>query len=222
MLARQAARLNVACGMAGLLPPLALLTDDERLPDPLAAARALPKGSLIVVRARDPARRAALLDAMPRDLVRLVADDPRLAAQADGLHLPQARAGEAGHWRARHPRWLITAAAHGTVAHDPYLDAVFLSPVFPTRSHPGRAALGAVRANAMARACGLPVYALGGIEAQNAQRLHGFAGIAAIGALAFSSPVVTGEGDHRAAMMEGGAIGSASSVSPLRGEPPPP
>jgi len=64
-----------------------------------------------------------------------------------------------------------------------WIDVVFLSPVFPTASHPGRAALTAVRANAIARAARVPVYALGGVEARNAGRLSGFAGIAAIGAL---------------------------------------
>ncbi len=170
--------------MAGLLPPLVLFTDDERLLDPVAAARALPKGSLVVIRARDATRRAALLNAMPKDLFVVVAGDPVLAAKADGLHLPQSRAHEAAHWRARHPRWLITAARHGAHAPPPHLDAVFLSAVFPTRSHPGRQALTAIRANAIAQASCVPVYALGGIDARNAALLHGFAGIAAIGALA--------------------------------------
>jgi len=44
-------------------------------------------------------------------------------------------------------------------------------------------ALGAVRANMIARQVRIPVYALGGIDARNAVRLSGFAGIAAIGAL---------------------------------------
>jgi len=172
-----------------MLPPLVLMTDDARLADPLAAARALPRGSMVVVRSRDVARRAELARAMvelsgARGLVVLIADDPGLAARADGLHLPQARAGEAAHWRAAHPRWIITAAAHGAGASDVHLDAVFLSAIFPTASHPGREALGAARANALARAMTVPVYALGGIDARNAALLRGFVGIAAIGALA--------------------------------------
>ncbi|HEX4303511.1 MAG TPA: thiamine phosphate synthase [Rhizomicrobium sp.] len=170
--------------MAGLLPPLALFTDDARLPDPIAAARALPKGSLVVIRARDATRRAGLLNAMPKDLFVVVAGDPVLAARADGLHLPESRAQEAAHWRARYPRWLITAAQHGTRPVSPHLDAVFLSAIFPTRSHPGRGALTPIRANAIAQASSVPVYALGGIDARNAALLHGFVGIAAIGALA--------------------------------------
>jgi thiamine monophosphate synthase len=64
-----------------------------------------------------------------------------------------------------------------------FLDALFLSPVFSTLSHAEMAAHTPVRANRMARAFGVPVYALGGVTAQNAPLLHGFAGVAAIGAL---------------------------------------
>lgn len=167
------------------MPALVLMTDDARLPDPLAAARALPKGSMVVARSRrtlEPLVRALL---KARCTV-LVAGDPLLAARlgAHGIHLPQARAGEAAHWRARFPDMLITASAHslGALARE-HIDAFFLSPVFETASHPGRAALGAVRANMIARQVRVPVYALGGIDARNAERLSGFSGIAAIGAL---------------------------------------
>jgi len=177
--------------MVGCLPPLVLMTDDERLPDPLGAAAALPKGAMVIVRARDPKRRTALAAgilalARRRDLFVLIADDPALAARlgADGLHLPERRAREAGHWRALHPRWIISAAAHSPRALHAVVDLIFLSTVFPTGSHPERVSLGAVRANAVAHASRLPVYALGGIDARNATLLNGFAGIAAIGALA--------------------------------------
>jgi thiamine-phosphate pyrophosphorylase len=98
--------------------------------------------------------------------------------------LPESRLGEAAGWRVRR-RFLITASVHSLagLAKAKSVDAVFLSPVFPTASHPGRAALTAVRANAIARAARLPVYALGGVDACNAGRLSSFAGIAAIGAL---------------------------------------
>jgi thiamine-phosphate pyrophosphorylase len=167
------------------LPALVLMTDDARLPDPLAAARALPKGSMVVARSRE------MLEPLTRALLKahctvLVAGDPLLAARlgAHGIHLPEALAGEAAHWRARCPDMLITASAHSlrALARE-HIDAFFLSPVFETASHPGRAALGAVRANMIARQTRVPVYALGGIDARNAARLSGFAGIAAIGSL---------------------------------------
>jgi thiamine-phosphate pyrophosphorylase len=79
---------------------------------------------------------------------------------------------------------VITISAHSLRALSRrHVDAIFLSPVFATESHPERAALTAVRASLMARKARVPVYALGGVNSQNARRLHGFAGIAAIGAL---------------------------------------
>ena len=190
-LARVAARLAVAA-RRNLLPPLVLMTDDERLPDPLGAARALPRGSMVIVRARQPEHRKRLASAMMtiahrRGLFVLIADDAALALAcgADGVHLPEARLGEAANLRARH-RLIITAAAHSLSAlrKTAWLDAVLLSPVFPTASHPGRSSLTPVRAALIARAARVPVYALGGVGAANAGRLSGFSGIAAIGGLA--------------------------------------
>ena len=189
-LARAAARLAVARG--NLLPPLVLMTDDERLPDPLGAARALPRGSMVIVRAREPVRRKRLAAAMMaisrrRGLLVLIAGDAALALAcgADGIHLPEARLGEAANLRARH-RLVVTAAAHSLSAlhKTAWVDAVLLSPVFPTASHPGRSSLTPVRAALIARAARVPVYALGGVRAANAGRLSGFSGIAAVGALA--------------------------------------
>jgi thiamine-phosphate pyrophosphorylase len=189
-LARAAARLAVAAHSP--LPPIILMTDDERLPDPLRAARALPRGSMVIVRARRDERRRALAQALrpitqARGLFLLIAGDVglALAVGADGVHLPEARLGEAAGLRARH-RLLITASAHSfsAVRRAGSVDALLLSPVFPTASHPGRPALGPLRAGTMAWASPVPVYALGGVTADNALRLHGFSGIAAIGALA--------------------------------------
>ncbi|WP_206069753.1 thiamine phosphate synthase [Novosphingobium olei] len=58
-------------------------------------------------------------------------------------------------------------------------DAVLLSPVFPTRTHPGGLVLGPVRFGLLARLAPLPVLALGGMTRQRAKRLavHGWAAI---------------------------------------------
>jgi len=189
MVARAAAKLAAARGFA--LPALILMTDDDRLPDPLAAAAALPRGSMVIVRARAPSRLRALALALrhvaaERGLFLSVAGDVALARSigADGVHLPEARIGEAAAIRAC-SRLFITASAHSLAAlrGADAVDALILSPVFATASHPGGASLGPMRANTMAGLCPLPVYALGGITAANAARLAGFCGIAAIGAL---------------------------------------
>lgn len=185
-LARAAERLAAAAGSP--LPPLILMTDDERLPDPVAAAGALPHGSLVIARSRTAARLHDLVYAL-REVARCkglflsVAGDAALAraVNADGIHLPQARIGEA----AGLSGFLVTASAHslGAVRRAGAIDALILSPVFATASHPERPALGLMRANRIAAEAPVPVYALGGVTAENAARLHGFWGIAAIGAL---------------------------------------
>ena len=110
---------------------------------------------------------------------------------AAGLHLPEARMREAGHWRARHPDWIITSSAHSLRAlmGAAHLDAVFLSPVFATTSHQGAKPLTPVRAALIAAQAQVPVYALGGVTVRNGVLLApAFSGIAAISvtALMFS------------------------------------
>lgn len=192
-LANAARALNAQARRSGApaLPALLLLTDEARLPDPLAAAARLPRGSGVILRHYGAANRASLARALAalcrrRGLKLLVAEDWRLAAAvgAAGVHLPERPL------RRFRPRrgWLVTAAAHSRPALVRAArigaQAALLSPAFPTASHPGRPALGPVRFAALARAAPLPVYALGGVTAARARRLKGAAGLAAIGALA--------------------------------------
>jgi thiamine-phosphate pyrophosphorylase len=173
------------------------MTDDERLPDPLAAASAMPRGSMVVVRARETKRRDELSRAIlklsrKKGFAVLIASDPEMAARlgADGFHLPETRVVEAPYWRARFPNFMTTTSAHSfraiMQARLLPVDAIFLSPIFATDSHPGRTSLSSLRANIIARAVAKPVYALGGIDARSASLLRRdtFSGIAAIGALA--------------------------------------
>ena len=166
------------------------MSDDSH--DVFAAAKALRGPALIVLRSRDDKRRAALakqLVTLPHRL--LIAGDAKLAADcgAAGLHLPETRVWEMPHWRARHPNWIITTAAHsiaGLLRAGMFgADAVFLSPVFATASHPERSALRPAHAALMAAQALVPVYALGGVDARNAALLlhTRFQGIAAISAL---------------------------------------
>jgi thiamine-phosphate pyrophosphorylase len=123
----------------------------------------------------------------------LVAGDWRLAREvgADGLHLPEVaiRRGS-GRWRRmRRPDWIVTAAAHSPtairLAARLGVDAVLLSPVFATASHPGARTVGPVRFARWTRESPVPVYALGGLDASHGRRLRGSgaAGFAAIAGL---------------------------------------
>lgn len=167
--------------------PLVLMTDDRQA-DWASAAKRLGPGVVVVVRARQAMRRRAVAKELSSIAKVLVADDAELAEQigAAGLHLPQLRMKEAMHWRARHPAWIITSSAHSLKAlmATAGLDAVFLSPVFATNSHPGARPLTAVRAAFIAAHAQIPIYALGGVTSGNAALLAPtFSGIAAITSL---------------------------------------
>lgn len=182
---------------------IALVTDDERLPAPASAAAMLPAGSLVIARSRDDGRLKELATTLrpvcrQRGLVLLVSGDARLAHAlgADGVHLPEAalKIRPRRPWPER-PGWLVTAAAHDSTAirraERAGVDAVLVSPVFATASHPAVRPLGPLRFAALCRATKLPALALGGIDTETARRLRqsGAAGIAGIG---FATASVSG------------------------------
>lgn len=181
----------------GTLPARLLMTDAARVADPATDIARLESGDAVIVRDYGRPERAAHAHALKRlcrrrGLLLLVAGDARLARAigADGLHLPESLVAAPGWRRSKRPGWLVTAAAHSRAAIARAfacgVDAVLVSPVFPTASHPGSRTLGLLRFARLARASRLPVYALGGISAATLRRLNGLpiAGIAGISAVA--------------------------------------
>jgi thiamine-phosphate pyrophosphorylase len=176
------------------LPWLYFFTDPARTPDPCAIAARLPRGAAVVYRhfgAPDRLATARRLRALAhrRGLVLLIGADPALAARigADGVHLPQRMIARARALRTRAPGTLVTVAAHDAPAlaraRRAGAHAAFLSPVFPSASPSATQALGPRAAGAMARRAGMPVIALGGVNAQNMATLRaGFSGVAAVDA----------------------------------------
>jgi thiamine-phosphate pyrophosphorylase len=164
------------------VPTLWLMTD-ERLGDGLWDAVAhLPRGAGIVFRhyATPLAERRALFArlariARRRGLMLLRAGDVRLARHESGVHNGRARRFST---RSAHDRRDAVAAGRAGAM------AIFISPVFATRSHPGAPSLGPLRAAVMGRGLGVPVIALGGMDARRFKRLRalGFHGWAAIDA----------------------------------------
>ena len=179
------------------MPALWLFSDPRRLPDPRAAAARLPRGAGVVARGVAPALQPSLARlARARGLTLLIGADPRASLRLRaGLHLPD-RAPPPGLLpflalrRAGAPFARLTLAAHGGLAAARRIrrlrpDLVFLSPAFPTESHPGAPALGPLRWSLHARTLMVPVAALGGIAGRRARRLpRSAAGLAAIGGLA--------------------------------------
>jgi len=171
------------------LPPAFFVTDPARTPDPGGVVRGLPAGFGVIYRhfgAPDRAETAAGLGeaCRARGLALLVAADPALAKQvgAAGVHWPFRLRQQARMWQGRFA--LQTVSAHSgqelRLAAGFPVDAVLLSTVFASRSTSAGLAMGAIGLRTLARASGVPVYALGGITADNAGLAAGTAGFAAV------------------------------------------
>lgn len=178
------------------LPPLLFFTDPVRTPVPEHVLARLPRGAGIVFRAFgavdavEKAGRLARL-ARRRGVTFFIGADVALAiaVRADGLHLPERLAHHAGRNRRLRERFILTAAAHGHVAarlaRRSGVDAIVLSPVFPSASLSAGRPLGVRRFASLVRTAGAPCYALGGVNARTVRALSGSGaiGIAAVGAL---------------------------------------
>lgn len=154
------------------IPAIWLMTD-ERIGEGLwRALDRLPRGAGVVLRhygLEAPARHALIRKvakvARRRALVLVVAGD-HAPIRSVGAH------------NGRGPRsFPRTASAHSRreaiAAQRSGADAVLVSPVFATRSHPGARALGPIRFGLMVRGLTIPVIALGGMTAKRARRLQG-------------------------------------------------
>ena len=156
------------------LPGLWLLSDARNDAALEEALRRLPRGSGFVFRhyhlpARERRARFAALARVARGKGHLVvfAGDAATARHwgADGTYgEPQQRLGLLCLKTAHSLRELAAANRAGA-------DAVLLSPVFPTRSHRGAAALGPLRFRLVAARAAMPVIALGGMNVSTARRL---------------------------------------------------
>lgn len=173
--------------------PVLFFFTDRRVPDAAAVMRRVcarrPARALFGVVVRGSrAEQQLLVRALgpicrPHGIPLLVSGEARLAAAAGaGLHLPGGRRTVLR----PHPRRLVSGAAHGVAelrrARAAGCAICFVSPVFPTASHPGARPLGPMRLARLAGGAGA-VLALGGIDGARARALpRGIAGAAAIDA----------------------------------------
>jgi thiamine-phosphate pyrophosphorylase len=167
------------------LPRTWLLTDPRQSDALWVALERLPRGAGVVVRPYGLGRadREMLVArvravARRRGLMLVLAGDAREAARlkADGVYQAPARGHDLVVLATAHDGAELVAAARTRA------DLVLLSPVFPTRSHPGGRTLGPLRFGLLARRSRVPVIALGGMTAGRWQRLrplgaYGWAGI---------------------------------------------
>ena len=154
------------------LPRLWLITDErqgDRLFDAIAR---LPEGSGIVF------RHHSLEEVARRDLFeRVKAAAPGPALLAGPAEEAQAWGADGSHGRGR-GAGLRSASVHSyaeiRAAERAGAAFLFLSPAYPTRSHPEARPLGLARFAWLARRTRLPVIALGGMSAARGRRLASF------------------------------------------------
>jgi thiamine-phosphate pyrophosphorylase len=180
------ARLPEPSGSA--LPRIWLFTDERNDASLDRAILRLPRGGGIVFRhyhLREPLRRARFETvrrlARRRGHVLLLAGSPALARRwrADGVHGRVSRSS------------ILGGLLHSVAVHDAReiqqanrsgADLFFLSPIFSTRSHPGRRPLNALQAQHLASLCNGRVIFLGGMNARRYRMrkdpsAHGWAAI---------------------------------------------
>tara|TARA_B100001564_G_C20581102_1_gene643173 strand:- start:408 stop:974 length:567 start_codon:yes stop_codon:yes gene_type:complete len=177
------------------LPELIFITNRHVIDDPITVIQNTPYPILVIIRDYDHPQRpkyAASIAAacINRQYPFLIAGDEALALQlsAHGIHAHQHMQNNhtIAQLRDKHPQWIITASCH----HDSDInainklpvDAILLSPLFSTKSHPKTPPLGIDKFNRLSQQIQHPVYALGGIDTAKNQPLNqlhasGIAGI---------------------------------------------
>ncbi|MDX8356355.1 thiamine phosphate synthase [Sphingopyxis terrae] len=164
------------------LPACWLMSDARSAAGTVALAALIPPGSGIVLRhdalpqrARWRLARRLARIANARGLMLLIAGPPAEARRwgADGVHLRQHAARRAA--QARAIGLIVTMPVHdrreARRARQAGADAAFVSPLHPTRSHPGAAPLGRTQWLRLARAAGGRAIALGGMTPAHARAL---------------------------------------------------
>lgn len=159
------------------LPSLWLLSDERNDAKLEWAIATLPKRSAFVFRhnflkRKQRRKRFDELASIVRagEHLLILADAIEVAADwgADGIYGPPTKMGRREGMRriatAHNAREIHHANRNGA-------DALFLSPVFPTRSHPGEGCLGPTLFHELAARSEIPVIALGGMNAERAAQL---------------------------------------------------
>jgi len=176
------------------VPRFFIMSDEERLPDPISILSDLPTGSVVILRHYYSPNRETLAfelvkKAHARRIKVLIAGDEKLAMRcgADGVHLPSFALNRClGKHRVHKPNWLLSAAVHSRKAarkaRKIKADFVLISPVFKTMSHADVSGIGPSAFTVISKVSQCRAIALGGVDektspALKASGLWGIAGI---------------------------------------------
>ncbi len=174
-------------------PRFFYFTDDKRGRDPLEMAQILPSDVGIVFRHYEAPDRAKLARQLSRvckkrGIFLSIAGNPTLAYQigADGVHLPEYMIPRLPMISMRYPKLAFSSACHSAASlmksNNLGVAFAFISPLFPTRSHPGARHLPVHSIAPFLRKLEIPVLGLGGITPErwrqiNQMGLQGFGAI---------------------------------------------
>ena len=170
----------------------------------------MPSGSAIIYRHFGDENAENIATALrqicfDKNIQLLIGHDPALAIKigADGVHFrrdPDAALPLL--WKRRCPDWIVTMAGlktgalktRGYRADISALDGLFISSIFKSQSPSSGEPIGPIRLGALCQELPCPVFALGGIDSDNAHELlgSGAAGLAAIKGLSKPRPSAEG------------------------------
>ena len=177
------------------LPRAFIMTDEERLSDPLSLLNKLPRGVAVIFRhyncnSRQNLARKVVESAHRCGVKVLISGDAHLArnTDADGVHLPSymLKMRNLGLFTNIPHHWLITAAIHNNTELNRAMlrsvNALLISPVFATNTRIQRPPLGIIGLRRLAHSSRTPAFALGGLNLSILTRIKrcgtaGFAGV---------------------------------------------
>lgn len=198
------------------LPLLMFVTDRVRFSRPLLeVVAAAVDGGVDGIQLRERDLNHPELMALATDILDTVGDraslfingNPAVAAELGlALHLPEAALATAEARRQIGPRTILGRSVHSPEAATAAIgaDYLFAGPVFPTSSKPGAAPLGLAGLQRVVAATWSPVFAIGGVTADNARDTlrAGAQGVAVIGAIADAADPARAAADLRDAIDE--------------------
>ncbi|MFT6558204.1 thiamine phosphate synthase [Sneathiella sp.] len=177
-------------------PNLFYFTDDQRGADPVKMAEKLPTNTGIIFRHYQTEYRASLAHELSilckkRKLKLIIAQNPALSKKirAFGCHLPEYMVQRLPLLKHQYPDLYFSVACHSIrqvlQAQKYGANGAFLSPLFPTKSHPGSRVFSPYSLCSARQKLTMPVYGLGGVTNQKGQFLKGlgYSGYGAISEL---------------------------------------
>ena len=175
------------------LPPVFYCTDEDRNFNNSSIVANLPSGWGVIFRTKNIEKSIkeaiALRQVCRRRTIRfLMSQFPMVAHEigADGVHWPEVRIRDTRYWRGCFP--LTTASVHSCEgvrnAQKLPIDAVLFSSVFASDSRSSRSPVGSMQYRTIVRSARIPIYALAGVTAGNAQSVTSVGGIASVSGVA--------------------------------------